>query len=207
MKLSRFLGLGVLAVVAVVLAACGGTESGTLSPSGDSTSTGTQPPSDPVQADPGDPDGQAPSVKDPLDPELLLSEPCDLLTSSQRDELDLTEDEFYVDDFGDNVCKWRTTDDDAPITISADESLDEGLDDVYDQHQEAKYFEPVAVNGYPAVFTANLGTPDDGNCQLFVGTTDQDVARVSTRIPSTAEGDPCELAHNAAEVMIDTLKD
>lgn len=210
MKQARSLGLAAVFAATILLAACGETESGTLSPGDDSTSAGTQPPSEPSQADPGDPDGQAPPVENPLDPELLLSEPCDLLTESQRDELGITDGTQSTGSISDEeVCSWKQEAESANnIYISALPDTPDGLSTIYANRESGDHFEPVTIDGYPAVFAAKQGTASDDMCKLFVGITDETVASVDSSFlkPQDSE-DLCEYAHDAAEAMIDTLQD
>ncbi len=82
-----------------------------------------------------------------------------------------------------------------------------GISDIYAQKAQQAYFEPVSINGYPGVYSAKADHRADGNCQLWVGVTDQ-LAVAVTPLISTGQNksNPCGIAEKFAAVMIKHLK-
>lgn len=203
MKLFRPLGFGVLALTAVLLTSCGSTETGTAT-----TPAGNPEDTDTTQTSPDNSPGLAPPVPEPLDPEMLLSEPCDLLTDTQLDQLGLVEYSSRIDSLGDHECTWAESEEGTrKISISAMGNNENGLSDIYAQREQYNHFEPTTINGYPAVIADPYTLLEDGACPLYVGITDQLTAYTIAQFPIASDDDPCPITQDVAEAMIDTLQD
>lgn len=142
-----------------------------------------------------------------LDPEPVLSDPCDLLSADQLDELELVEGRDMPDP-EQNRCAWEEPDSTAlqRVVVEPMENLVDGLNDVYSQQDEAEYFETVTVADHPGVFVAPFDPDDIGDCPLYVAITDELVVSVLAQMPSIAEEEPCSVAEDVAESVIATLR-
>ena len=207
--MNRRLVLPGLALAALALAGCSTTTGGTANPA----ATSGTPDSASSSADGGGGDG-APKVSSPLDPAKLKSDPCSVLSASQRSTLGL-EDGTPRSSSAGASCAWIYTGDEtrsSRIDIAADPNTD-GLAGIYDLYAKGgkdqyEYWEPADVSGYPAVYAATKDFRAQGQCKLLVGVTDTQAVQVFTQIgngPGATQ--PCPYAEKAAEAMIQTLKE
>lgn len=203
--MNRRLVLPGLALAALALAGCTSTKGGTANPAASGT---------PDSATSSDGGGGAPKVSSPLDPAKLKSDPCSVLSASQRSTLGL-EDGTPRSSAAGATCAWIYTADEtrsSRIDIAADPNTD-GLAGIYDLYAKGgkdqyEYWEPADVSGYPAVYAATKDFRAQGQCKLLVGVTDTQAVQVFTQIgngPGATQ--PCPYAEKAAEAMIQTLKE
>ncbi|WIY04502.1 DUF3558 domain-containing protein [Amycolatopsis mongoliensis] len=205
--MNRRLVLPGLALVVLALAGCTSTTGGTANPAASGTSDSA------TSTDGGGGDG-APKVSSPLDPAKLKSDPCSVLSASQRSTLGLEDGTPRTSEAG-ATCAWIYTSDEtrsSRIDIAADPNTD-GLAGIYDLYAKGgkdqyEYWEPADVSGYPAVYAATKDFRAQGQCKLLVGVTDTQAVQVFTQIgngPGATQ--PCPYAEKAAEAMIQTLKE
>jgi hypothetical protein len=204
---NRRLVLPGLAFAALALAGCTSTTGGTPNPAASGTSDSA------TSTDGGGGDG-APKVSSPLDPAKLKSDPCSVLSASQRSTLGLEDGTPRTGEAG-ATCAWIYTADEtrsSRIDIAADPNTD-GLAGIYALYAKGgkdqyEYWEPADVSGYPAVYAATKDFRAQGQCKLLVGVTDTQAVQVFTQIgngPGATQ--PCPYAEKAAEAMIQTLKE
>jgi hypothetical protein len=204
---NRRLVLPGLALAALALAGCSTTTGGTANPAA-SSAPGTA-----SSAEGGGGNG-APKVSSPLDPAKLKSDPCSVLSASQRSTLGL-EDGTPRSGAAGSSCAWVYSSDEtrsSRVDIAADPNTD-GLAGIYDLYAKGgtdqyEYWEPAEVSGYPAVYAATKDFRAQGQCKLLVGVTDTQAVQVFAQIgngPGATE--PCPYAEKAAEAMIQTLKE
>jgi uncharacterized protein DUF3558 len=147
------------------------------------------------------PAGGAPSVDEPLDVEVLRRDPCGAVTAEQLSGLGITDAGLQDSDEGNPECRWHLSDSELHvIALSPVVSGDGGLGDVYEKKDYQQYFEPTEVDGYPAVFASVLDQRSQGNCDLWIGVTDQLAVSVETYF---LEVDPCPVAERIATAMIE----
>jgi hypothetical protein len=86
------------------------------------------------------------------------------------------------------------------VTLSPATSRGGGLGEIYEQKDSQQYFEPVDIEGYPAVYASVLDQRESGGCTLWVGTSDDLAVEITT---SFLEVDPCPVAERFAAGMIE----
>jgi hypothetical protein len=152
----------------------------------------------------------APKVSSPLDPAELRSDPCSVLSSSQRSALGVEAGRPRS-----STCAWVYADDEtrsSRVDIAADPNTD-GLSGIYQLYagsgtDQYEYWEPAEVAGYPAVYAATKDFRAKGQCKLLVGVTDSQAVQVFAQIGNgPGATHPCPYALKAAEAMIETLKE
>ncbi|OXM74676.1 DUF3558 domain-containing protein [Amycolatopsis thermalba] len=163
----------------------------------DAAQTPTAPPVDPALR-----------VPSPLPSGTLVSDPCSALSPAQVTEIGLVSPgEPYPSPSGQG-CRWQSQAYDAnKIFIAPLGNQQTGLTGVYANRAQDKYFEPVTIDGYPAVFAANADLRSRGTCALWVGVTDQLVVNVNSSIldgPNVT--DPCPIVEKVAVAMVQHLK-
>jgi uncharacterized protein DUF3558 len=145
------------------------------------------------------PKGGAPSVPEPLD--IDVDDPCGTLTTEQLAAVGVSDpgDEGFDD--GDGECRWHLDTSQLHIvTLSPATSRGGGLGEIYGQKDSQQYFEPVDIEGYPAVYASVLDQRERGGCTLWVGTSDDLAVEITT---SFLEVDPCPVAEQFATDMIE----
>jgi hypothetical protein len=147
------------------------------------------------------PEGAAPEVPEPLDVDELLDDPCEALATEQLDRIGVAEPGKMELDGDDAECRWHlTTSELHVVSLSPVESKRAGLSDVYGGKQFNAYFEPTEIDGYPAVYTSALDQRSSGNCELWVGVTDELAVDITTNFLET---EPCPVAEQLATAMIE----
>jgi hypothetical protein len=203
---NRRLVLPGLALVVLALAGCSSKTGGTANPAA-SGPEGTA-----SSAESGG--NPAPKVSSPLDPAKLKSDPCSVLSSSQRSALGVEDGTPRSGEAG-STCAWVYTDDEtrsSRVDIAADPNTD-GLAGIYDLYAKGgtdqyEYWEPTEVSGYPGVYAATKDFRSKGQCKLLVGVTDTQAVQVFAQIGNgPGATDPCPQTLKAAEAMIQTLKE
>jgi len=145
------------------------------------------------------PKGGAPSVPEPLD--IDVDDPCGTLTAEQLAGAGVSDpgDEDFDD--GDGECRWHLdTSQLHVVTLSPATSRGGGLGEIYEQKDSQRYFEPVDIEGYPAVYASVLDQRESGGCTLWVGTFDDLAVEITTNF---LEVDPCPVAEKFATGMIE----
>lgn len=190
--LKRFGRAGAGLVAAVCLAACSGgadQDEGKPTPSAASDSGGI-----PIEAPK---DAAANDVCDLL--------PADAATSLGFDPEGRSIANMIEPDAPDG-CEWKTPENrGAGVTLTSrgDRSIGE-----YHQNREVySDFEELTIAGHPAV-RANQGDPmQDGSCNVFLGTKDDQVlaSQASANAGEAGTTDPCDTALKALEASVPTL--
>lgn len=143
----------------------------------------------------------APTVADPKDARGI--EPCALLTSAQAVSLGLDPARAEAGATADLVdCIWWAV---QPPVISVAVSIDtnptrRGLTDTYLKRSTFQIFEPLVVDGYPAV-RAEVGLSVD--CTIYLGLSDTQDLRVDVGARSPA--DTCGLVKRAISAMLTNI--
>ncbi|QWF80536.1 DUF3558 domain-containing protein [Amycolatopsis sp. CA-230715] len=189
-------GVAVVAAAAV-LGACGGNGGTGAQPGGQSPA----PVSSPGPAKPT----AAPPVPSPLKADGIVAQPCTALSSAQTQQIGMVDPQSNPTSTGPG-CVWRSASDDLnKVTIAPMTANKGGLDDIY--ANKGAYFEPKTVNGYPAVLSGAVEDRSEGNCNLWIGVTDQLAVAVQAQIARGAnKANPCPVAEKVGAAMIDNLK-
>jgi hypothetical protein len=193
----RTIGFGAAAVAALsLLTAC----------SGSGTTQGQASPT--PSAAPAQQQGGAPHVPAPLPVDGLLAQPCDALSPTQVDQLGMVGPGKSEQTPTGPSCTWKSATSDAnsisvePVTINKN-----GLDSIYANKAKAAYFEPLQIDGYPAVYFDIQDGRSQGTCSLWVGATDELAVSVISQIgrgPNVSN--PCPVAERTAKAMTEHLK-
>ncbi|EHR63950.1 DUF3558 domain-containing protein [Saccharomonospora cyanea] len=152
--------------------------------------------------------GEAPKVSNPLDAASLVTDPCQALSSSQLDQLGLTEGQPRPNEgLESGACRWERPEgslDSVDLTVIAENG--NGLSALYADKESNEYFEPTEIAGYPAVYASLLDSRDSGICDLWIGVNEREVLHVMTNLASTKTAEAsCGLAADVAEAAITTL--
>jgi Protein of unknown function (DUF3558) len=195
--------IALVAVTVTLLAGgCGTSTAGNPSvPSGSAVSSGTSPVGSPLPS--------TPPVSTPLSVSRIVSDPCSLLTGTQLGVVGLTAAARPTpnhDPIGVG-CAWNdrtvgTTG--AQTGYDLETGLVHGLRDIYVQKQQMAYWQPVTVDGYPAVFDDPVDQRADGTCRMDLAVSEKDVLLVDY------QGDPgvpaCDKAKALGGALITSLK-
>ncbi|GAB3574074.1 DUF3558 domain-containing protein [Amycolatopsis endophytica] len=150
----------------------------------------------------------APRVPSPLVTDSLVRDPCTALSPAQAAEIGLANPGELYPSPGGQGCRWQSAGYDAnKIFVAPLGDQDTGLTGVYANRAQDNYFEPVTIEGYPAVFAANADLRGSGTCALWVGVTDQLVVNINSSIldgPNVT--DPCPVVQTVATAMVRQLK-
>jgi len=189
-------------VLALVLAACSSPVGGTAGAS-KSAETGISSPSELP------PSARAPEVTEPLTPDPFVSDACQAISADKAAALNLATPGNSDRTPASSGCIWRTTDRQFTIAVSYMITLKSGLSEIYAQRAKDpdayRYFEPVAVLGYPALYADKIDERARGHCLLNIGVTDSLFAKVAVNHLSRS-ANVCELAARAGEAVITTMK-
>lgn len=203
-RTARAVSMLALISAASVLAACSDdstADSPDSSERVDTSAPASVPSSEAVEA-------EAPKVVDPLDPTSVVNDPCGALSSSQLDQLGLTEGEERPNEgLESGACRWqRATESLDSVSLSVVVENEDGLNALYADKGSYEYFEPTEVSGYPAVYASLLDSRDSGICDLWIGVNDHEVVHIMTNLASEKNADAsCGLAADAADAVITTL--
>jgi len=190
---ARTTWLGAVAVAAAVLTGCSG---------GEEADSAAAPSSGPT-VDP------ALRVPAPLPTDSLVADPCSALSPAQVEEVGLASPGEEVAGDAGTDCRWRSSGYDTnKIYIGPLQGQDAGISGIYANREQDKYFEPVTIEGYPAVFAADADLRSSGTCALWVGVTDQLVVSViSSIVQGPNVSDPCPAVERVATAMVQHLKE
>ncbi|HEY8372688.1 MAG TPA: DUF3558 domain-containing protein [Pseudonocardiaceae bacterium] len=178
-----------------LLTACGGSESGTpQGAKGNGTTTSAATSSAAASQ-------AAPSVTDPKDAGGLA--PCDLLKPDRAIAIGLEPEGTEVEPTGRFApCNWRTSDRAFAVDVSADTTW-EGMDELYDRQDMYAEFEPLEIDGYPAVRVGLYSDP--AQCEMFVGIAETQAILVQgTRGPGQTF-DTCAKVREVAQAVLASL--
>jgi hypothetical protein len=203
---TRALGLGLLLVLA---SGCTTTSQGEPGPAPTSSSPGTAPES----TEPSDelPTDGAPAVPNPLDTRTFQQDPCQMLTSTQSQELNVGTAGKPYDEVLGKGCEWRNEDTRGSATLAFLDKDPRGLSALYRADKEGKwaYFEELpSIEGFPAVIRDIIDRRPDGSCSLVVGVSDEiafgTVLQLSTA--NVGKKDPCEVGAQVAGMALQTMQ-
>jgi len=144
-----------------------------------------------------------------LDLTGYVGKPCTLLAPDRTAARHLSPPGVTVDDTGGSACRWSTT---APAypAITAQASVDRGLELIYQQRATFSLFQPTEVSHYPAVHTTSGGrAPSSGICSTRVGVADSGVLTVTAdygTAKSSFSSDPCPDADKVAFEIISQIR-
>ena len=144
-----------------------------------------------------------------LDLTGYVGKPCTLLAPDRAAARHLSPPGVTVDDTGGSACRWSTT---APAypAITAQASVDRGLELIYQQRATFSLFQPTEVSHYPAVHTTSGGrAPSSGICSTRVGVADSAVLTVTAdygTAKSSFSSDPCPDADKVAFEIISQIR-
>lgn len=201
------------AAIVVLSAGCTTTTPGQASPTpgdGPDTSSDTTTQSNPSDSGKLPTDG-APAVENPLETAMFQENPCLSLTPEQ------SEDIFNLSPAGrpfrgalGNACEWKneSTWGQAEVRFLIENTR--GLSAEYAVNNEGDwaYFEPLSVEGHPAVARSQADTRADGECAVVVGATDEVTfeVRVQQSRDNIGKGDPCVTAADIAGEAVKTME-
>jgi hypothetical protein len=148
-----------------------------------------------------------PRVPGPLPTDSLLHDPCSILTEAEAAQVGLAYPGRPVNETSAS-CSFRSSGNPLnSISIGAVPQNPHGISDIYDQKARSAYFEPVSIRGYPGALADIHDGRTSGNCQLWVGVTDELAVSIIPQISAGPnKNDPCGLAQKFAAAMIGHLK-
>ncbi|WP_406639786.1 DUF3558 domain-containing protein [Amycolatopsis sp. WGS_07] len=139
--------------------------------------------------------------------DLLGGNPCKVLTDAETTDFGLAvPGETLTGDLP--GCQWRSADEGRnSIGLRVVPQNKGGISDIYDQKAGQAYFEPVSIDGYPGVFTSKADLRPSGNCQLWLGVTDQLSVTITPAIGAGPnKKNPCGLAQKFGNAVVKHLK-
>jgi hypothetical protein len=157
------------------------------------------------------PSDGAPKVKSPLDTRRFQQNPCQVLTPTQLQRLNLPAQGQPGQAPLGPKCDWTNRETRGNVQVHWTDKNPRGLSGDYAARKAGKfaYFvELPEIEGFPAVAAHVADTRDLGDCNVSVGVTDQltfltfvqlSQARVGTR-------DPCDAAREVAGMALRTMK-
>ena len=152
----------------------------------------------------------APKVSQPLNVSRYLQNPCELLSSAQLASIGFTSTtapSSQGSDAGGSQCAWNDDNTSSHIDVVWQAAYTNGLSDLYARKSSQKYFQPIQIEGYPAVLASEFDDRSDGECLANVGPTDTNMFFVryhSFNEPQKSQA--CDLAQKTAGLVIDTMK-
>jgi uncharacterized protein DUF3558 len=201
-------------VVATVMLAAGCTTTSAGSPL---PATGGEPEESSSSAPSSSPDTElpfagAPKVDEPLDTARFREDPCQALTATQADDLNVQfpgkPDEGPLG----KTCEFRgLSDSRALVDIRSLDKYPFGLSATYQADKDGKYEHFAAlppVEGYPIVAYGALDQRATGGCVVDIGTSDEFVFEVSLQLSTDNIGkkEPCKTAAMVAGKVVQTMK-
>lgn len=152
----------------------------------------------------------APTVHNPLDVSDLKDDPCTALSDPQQDKLHLRTGTEKKGKIGPYCIYKYANDSENSVSVGISKPLRGGLADVYAKQEALGRFEPTTIAGYPAAYASPYqDRSDQGECQLYVGLTDTDAARLTVYLYEGTHdySRPCDVADLTAKTVIQHLKD
>nr|BFF02689.1 DUF3558 domain-containing protein [Streptoalloteichus tenebrarius] len=155
----------------------------------------------------------APRVSRPLSTEKFQQDPCGVLSPAQLRALNISKPGEPSSAAHGPSCVWRDSDGTSKMSLFGTFIVKgDGLPGLYARRGAFKVFEPLEIDGRPAVIANHS---DDfrskGKCDISVGLTDQLVYEVqlafNTGVEKPADfNNPCGRAQTVAAEMIKTMK-
>jgi Protein of unknown function (DUF3558) len=144
-----------------------------------------------------------------LDLAGYVSKPCTLLLPDRVAARHLGPHGATVQDTTGSACRWNTTAVGHPA-ITAQASVDHGLELIYQQRATFSLFQPMEVSHYPAVHTTSGGrAPSSGICSTRVGVGDSALLTITADYgtgKSSFSSDPCPDADKVAFEIISQIR-
>ena len=211
----RMAGAVLVGAVVLLVAGCSATSDGTASPASQDPGVSQSVSSSSSESQsPGGgrlPHSGAPAVSDPLPESAIPEDPCDAFTREQIEyALGDNAPEGKRDDFVTGPgCKWRDSVSGAMVWASYSTKTREGLSSFYQNAQpRAQVWRELSpIGGFPAI--AYQSYEGEKSCSVVIGVAD-DFAVTAAGAPSRAkygELDPCEMAQDMAELLVENLKE
>ena len=209
---NRILGACFVVFGLTALTGCTTMSPGTPLPT-PASSTDETPSSRPSEPGGGDelPSDGAPKVPNPIDASHFEQNPCDSLTPSQAQGLDLGAGKRLDTSFG-RGCNWRNSETGGSVSIDFSSEDKRGLSSAYRSANKGEftYFEPIDdIEGHPAVaYDITAGKPTTA-CFVAVGVTDElTFSTMVTLSPSNVgEKEPCETSAMVAGMMLKNMQE
>ena len=211
----RMAGAVLVGAVTLLVVGCSSTSDGTASPAPQNSTASQSVTSSPTESQSPSgsplPHSGAPAVSDPLPESAVPEDPCDAFTREQI-EYALGDDapEGERDDFVTGpVCVWQDSVSGATVWASYSTKTREGLSSFYQNAQpRAQVWRELSpIGGFPAI--AYQAYEGETSCSVVIGVAD-DFAVTADAAPSRAkdgEIDPCEMAQDMAELLVENLKE
>ncbi|XVS67969.1 DUF3558 domain-containing protein [Actinosynnema sp. CA-299493] len=140
---------------------------------------------------------RAPEVAEPLTPDPFLSDACRAISADTAAALNLATPGNGDRTPASSGCVWRTVDRQFTVAVSRMTTLTAGLSEIYAQWAKDpevyRYFEPLVVRGYPALYADKIDKRARGHCTLNIGVTDSLYVKISVNRLARGEN-VCELA-------------
>ncbi|MCU1687323.1 MAG: hypothetical protein JWQ81_8062 [Amycolatopsis sp.] len=147
----------------------------------------------------------APSIGNPLTADQFVAAPCASMSPAQLADLGVASGQVNNSDSG-PACDWRAGEG-TDIHVAYLETK-RGLTNYYILNDSGSwkpgYFEPLDVQGYPAVYASDSDKRPAGVCLLSVGITNQLIFTV-TVTAQTGDGS-CATAKTVADDILTTIK-
>lgn len=152
----------------------------------------------------------APRVRQPLDATRLIAAPCSALTTSELSGLDPSLGGVTGTSSRDQLgtgCGWSAADLSQAINISFATAARNGLDQIYSERPYMAYWQPMLIDGYPAVAASQYDGRSDGSCVVNAALNDQ-LCFFAEFMTYNAAQQPrtCALAAQAAGDVIGNLR-
>jgi hypothetical protein len=191
-----------LAIVVGCSSATGGTAQPTTStdsPGSSSTSPSAKPS--------GSAASDVPKVSNPLPADKFYADPCAVVTPAQVAALGVNAQGKNTTTGLGPSCGWIDPNLVGGLSIGILKLNTQGLGAPYSRKSQAAYFEPLTIQGYPAVLTDRDDDRAKGQCGLHIGIADNlDVYIFTNPHREPLMSKSCEFAKQAADAMITTLK-
>lgn len=160
----------------------------------------------------GLPHSGAPKVDNPIDTAKFEADPCSVITKQQLSGAGITLEKVdpQPDESFGPQCSWYPPFEWGGFSGAFLTANTEGLSVQYEKNAagEWKYFEPLTVEGYPAVFNGQADHRKSGKCSINVGLRD-DLTYILS-LTADQEGpyykNPCDGAKKLAAMAIQTMK-
>lgn len=141
----------------------------------------------------------APAVQISNPKDATAVDPCDILPNQTATELGLLPEGRPAEE--ENLCRWVS--EDRSLYVSFTPLENRSIQEYYDNKTAFVDYGELTIAGYPTV-RANQGNPaEDGFCDFFLATNDNQVLHAAGRDSSYT--DPCGLAQKALEAAVSNL--
>jgi hypothetical protein len=190
------------ALAALALAGCAQTTTGSANPT-------TVTPSSATGSAPSQSSAKAPAVKTPLNASKFIEDPCLTLTQAQQQQFEGTKAGRRVDSAFGVGCSWNLgANESTGTSVNFIPTVTNGLTHLYEQNSagffKSGYFQPVEVEGYPAVYNDGTDNRPGGKCGLSVGISD--TTYFDVLIQGRTGTDGCKAAVNVAKAVLQTIQ-